>query len=927
MGRHFRQILGSIATKMGIVLLAMAGLTAFVILTSITVFQHVGENLTGLVNDRLPEVRVSTTLLSEANTLEAAVLSMNLATTQDALAEEFATASNALDKLEGLTAVSTSDAIGLVSGRLSLIRTSLAEMNDARLEEIHDEELLAERLAALTAIAQSVTQLVEQEVDIAKSSMRVGSSRTLKEIDQTLSELVNNDVRLLSLIYQARAEVNLLAGVALALTQTADKALAEEFKTTLVERLPLLIETKEEIASFESDFFPLEILEGAIELFEKSSTMNSFMAVYLRSEIIEDQSLIEESLAIIIEILSEEVGLRAESAALQNEKAIKGLLQGPVATTSTMQQLESTVERFVASTLRVTEAPTLKSISERQKELSKLRGQLRLLSSRIGKMDIPHAEELKSGLETLIAFGHPKTGLVQEAKLAVKARAVAKEATLKVREISNALLVTAYSAGETVLGDISTDAEILKDEATSAASEMVAVAAFAIGLLIVAILLTFHWILLPIRKITATTRRLSKGDLSEVTGFERSRGEIGSMAKALSVFRDSLVDNKQRVADEAERMKREHLEAEKRHDEEQKAKQREDDLKRKAEEDKRDQERILANEREEARRVSEEQARKTAEEQEVIVSNLAQGLKNLASGDLTVQIDVAFTEAYEPLRLDFNHTVRRLRDVVAQIANSESSINLSSTEIASRTEQLTRRTQRAAETLAETASSLGRMTDQVRATSDRAGAALNLVKDARDCSDTGRTVVVDTVSAMTDIEEFSKRVSQITEVIDEIAFQTNLLALNAGVEAARAGEAGRGFAVVATEVRELAQRSSSAAGEINQLINDSTKKVEEGARLVAETRNALERIDAAVGNLAIEAGEIAEASQDQAKRIGEINGAVSELDQLTQQNATMSQETQISNQNMLSESRSLAETVAGFSISDSETDTSGSRAA
>ena len=108
MGRHFRQILGSIATKMGIVLLAMAGLTAFVILTSITVFQHVGENLTGLVNDRLPEVRVSTTLLSEANTLEAAVLSMNLATTQDALAEEFATASNALDKLEGLTAVSTS---------------------------------------------------------------------------------------------------------------------------------------------------------------------------------------------------------------------------------------------------------------------------------------------------------------------------------------------------------------------------------------------------------------------------------------------------------------------------------------------------------------------------------------------------------------------------------------------------------------------------------------------------------------------------------------------------------------------------------------------------------------------------------------------------------------------------------------------------
>jgi len=209
-------------------------------------------------------------------------------------------------------------------------------------------------------------------------------------------------------------------------------------------------------------------------------------------------------------------------------------------------------------------------------------------------------------------------------------------------------------------------------------------------------------------------------------------------------------------------------------------------------------------------------------------------------------------------------------------------------------------------------SSLEVMTEHVSVTSDRTNTALALVKSAHDCSQQGRNIVTNTVDAMREIEEFSKRVSQITGVIDDIAFQTNLLALNAGVEAARAGEAGRGFAVVATEVRDLAQRSSNAAGEINALISDSTLKVAEGARLVGETRTALEKIDNSVGALAEETSEIANASKIQANRITDINNDVAKLDALTKQNAVMSQEMQYANQNMQSDSAALAETVAEF---------------
>lgn len=204
----------------------------------------------------------------------------------------------------------------------------------------------------------------------------------------------------------------------------------------------------------------------------------------------------------------------------------------------------------------------------------------------------------------------------------------------------------------------------------------------------------------------------------------------------------------------------------------------------------------------------------------------------------------------------------------------------------------------------------------VQSTSERADAALSSMTLAHKRSKEGRKIVVDTVAAMTEIEEFSTSVAKITKMIDEIAFQTNLLALNAGVEAARAGSAGAGFAVVASEVRGLAQRSSTAAGQINALIAESARKVEEGARLVNQTSKALEDIDSSVTHMSEEAEHIADASKDQAARIAEINVAVTELDQLTKENATMSQETQAANMSMIAEAQTLAAAVSGFTVNE-----------
>jgi methyl-accepting chemotaxis protein len=303
---------------------------------------------------------------------------------------------------------------------------------------------------------------------------------------------------------------------------------------------------------------------------------------------------------------------------------------------------------------------------------------------------------------------------------------------------------------------------------------------------------------------------------------------------------------------------------------------------------------------------------KTAAEQQAVVRALASGLADLASGDLTVRLETRFPGEYEALRGDFNAAVAKLLATMGGIVEVSNGIRAGTNEISNASGDLARRTEQQAASLEETAAALDEITSTVRQTADGAQQARESMVAAQKDAERGGQVVSQAVEAMGAIEQSATEISKIIGVIDEIAFQTNLLALNAGVEAARAGEAGRGFAVVAQEVRALAQRSAEAAKEIKTLISASGHQVERGVSLVGETGKALTGIVTQVRDVNGVIAAIAASAKEQAIGLAEVNTAVNQMDQVTQQNAAMVEEATAAAANLADETSRLARMIGAF---------------
>ena len=331
----------------------------------------------------------------------------------------------------------------------------------------------------------------------------------------------------------------------------------------------------------------------------------------------------------------------------------------------------------------------------------------------------------------------------------------------------------------------------------------------------------------------------------------------------------------------------------------------------------------LEAEADEARTLGEEErSRRAAETQEnelqmrFAVTQLGSGLQRLADGDVTVRLMSPFISSLEAVREDFNGSMSTLQQTLQSVGNNALGIQAGSAEIRSAADDLARRTEQQAASVEETAAALDQITVSVRDSAVRAEEAGQLVAMAKSGAQASSSVVKSAIEAVGQIETSSKEISSIIGVIDEIAFQTNLLALNAGVEAARAGEAGKGFAVVAQEVRELAQRSANAAKEIKALISKSGQQVKTGVALVGQAGQALEVIVNEVDEINLRVSSIAEAAREQSIGLNDINRAVNIMDQSTQQNAAMVEESNAASHTLAAEAAALTELLSNFQLGD-----------
>ena len=379
----------------------------------------------------------------------------------------------------------------------------------------------------------------------------------------------------------------------------------------------------------------------------------------------------------------------------------------------------------------------------------------------------------------------------------------------------------------------------------------------------------------PLDSLTADVGVLGAGRYDQSVAGQERQDETGAVARALEGFRHQLAQSK-RLEQEAESA-------------------------RQASESERSQS--------EAERVQHSRV------QQFVVTELGHALEKLSSGDLASRIDADFPVEYASLKSNYNAALQSLEETVRMVNSAVATIDGGTTEISNSANDLSRRTEQQAAQLEETAAALNELSEQVHSSAENAKTAANAVQKASDDAESSGNIVRNAIAAMQNIEKSSGQITSIISVIDEIAFQTNLLALNAGVEAARAGEAGKGFAVVAQEVRELAQRSAQAAKEIKALINQSEAQVSQGVTLVGQTGETLQAIAAQVVQINSLIRMISVSAAEQAVGLKEMNTAMHQMDQVTQQNAAMVEETTAASMALSDEAQTLKGLVARFRTS------------
>ncbi|WP_237400828.1 methyl-accepting chemotaxis protein [Rhodovulum sulfidophilum] len=851
-------VFGSIALKFSSILVLMGAMTAAAILIATMVFNTLSASLTGLMTDALPGISTSVTVIENTgeirDSLSEMLMGRDIQEVDEGYGDFIAKSKDIVAAVNRLPGPEKATFLPM----LTALADEVGQMRAALDRRFARQNRMQEQLTDFSAKVEEIRAALAGMTEDAVRDMNIAGERTIESVSDTLETLVHTDFDSTALILQARAEINLLSGVALAIAGQKDPAMIAILRDLAAASLRKLDIVLAELDAAGTIPQYLPILTDTRAAFANVAN-TGFRA---RAGYIEDVMKLRDDSNIALSSATDDLTFKlmigAEETAAFNRDTIHRLLGNEVQQIRDTADIDLAVKTLVATSYLGATARDIADADAAQTQIVDARDRLTELTGHVHLTDT-----LRGMIDRLAAYADPTTGIVATRRAAILARdeaeAGSRSAYERLREIAgaasaqdNAAMADANAAGAALLAD-----------ADAARDRLHLVTLGSGAIFILAPVLTWILIIWPMGRLARVTGRLAQGELTEVRGFGIFGGEIARMGAALVVFRDRLV--------ERDRMQR---------------------LEREAEQDR--------------------QAR--AAQQNAVVSELAAALQSLSAGDLTARLENRFPEDYERLRTDFNATIDTLNELIGSVVENATEIHSRAEEIAGAAGDLSHRTENQAATLEQTAAALDEMTSSVRSAAEGAAKVEDVVREARGNAEQSGLVVKDAIGAMAEIKKSSDGINQIIGVIDDIAFQTNLLALNAGVEAARAGEAGRGFAVVASEVRALAQRSSEAAKEIKTLISASSDHVASGVALVNRGAAALSDIVERVSHIAELIGGIATGAKEQSVGLGEINVGVSELDKATQQNAAMVEETTAASTTLKQEASSLQRLVSRFRL-------------
>lgn len=551
-------------------------------------------------------------------------------------------------------------------------------------------------------------------------------------------------------------------------------------------------------------------------------------------------------------------------------------------------RVQSSLQNFARLVWRMVSETDAAALKENDVEVARNRTRMAEFAQKIAKLTPdygPRFAEIYRAYEKLY----------EEDYLAIKAAKAANkhEEALKIaRDMSPksaALRTQAAAATDELEKHVMAGSNAATDQTNSTITITMSVTGIALAAaMLLAFLLAQFSIVRPLKALTRAMGELANGNFDVALPGLGRKDEVGEIAGAVEGFKVKAAEKAKLEADETLRQQKAEAEAE-----------------------------AAAQAKIEAdrARAAEEQAKK-AKEQAQAFDTLADGLGRLAKGDLSFQLTSGFTDEYKQIRDDFNRAIGQLKETIGALSASTNEVAAAATEIATATTDLSQRTEEQAASLEQTSASMEQISATVKKNAENAQQANTSASGTREVASRGGEVVSQAITAMSRIDESSRQISDIIGVIDEIARQTNLLALNAAVEAARAGDAGRGFAVVASEVRSLAQRSSQAAKDIKDLITTSNSQVKDGVDLVNRAGQSLNEIVKSIESVAHIVSDIASASAEQAGGIDQVNKALTQMDEVTQQNSALVEQNAATAKNLQQQSSAMTQSVGVFKLHD-----------